>query len=336
MTSIYRPILKIAWQILWRAKYLWFFGLFAVLIGNSGELNLVINNFSSISEGAVSLSGLKELYLKGTFGSFSANARVLLANFNWAALVLLLILLALAIFVIWLSVVSQAGLINGAYKEYHKQPSDFASSFKIGRQNFWRVLGINIIGKFIIYGILLIIGLPLTLMYLRQASETGQLLLILLSFIILIPLAVIISFLVKYAVIFAILKKESVGQAIKSGWQLFIKNWIVSIEMAIILFLVSIAAIIVMILAAIVLTIPLSLLLYIFYALKVQGLLMLVVVLSLALFILLLFWISALLSTYQMISWVLLFDRLTESQVYSKIARLVARWMSRGKKEKTL
>jgi hypothetical protein len=50
MISIYRPILKTAWKVLWRAKYLWFFGFFAVLFGNTGELNLAIQSCIEIGD----------------------------------------------------------------------------------------------------------------------------------------------------------------------------------------------------------------------------------------------------------------------------------------------
>jgi len=331
MTSIYRPILKIAWQILWRAKYLWFFGLFAVLVSNSGELNLIINNFSIVSEQGPFLRNLKLLYSQGVFNNPITNLKELVANFNLSAIILLILFIALFLFLIWLAVVAQAGLVSGAYREYRKQPSGFVSAFKTGRQNFWPVLALNVIGKIVIYGALLIVGLPLVLLYLKQPSETGQLLFVLLSFIILIPLAVIVSFLIKYAIIFVVLKKEKVGQALKSGWRLFIKNWVVTVEMAIILFLISILTGIVMILVTVILAIPLSLLVYIFYILQVEGLLMLAVILALLLLVLLIFWLGTLLSTYQMTCWVLLFDRLTESQVFSKISRLVAGWTSRKK-----
>jgi len=331
MTSIYRPILKIAWQILWRAKYLWFFGLFAVLVANSGEVNLVIDNFSNLAEQGTFLQDLKALYSQEVVGSFGTVFNSLFANFDWSTLVLVVLLLGLFLFILWLAISSQAGLIGGAYKEYRKQPSDFMSAFKIGRQSFWRVLGVNVIGKVIIYGILLIIGLPIVLVYFRQTSDTARLLYMLLAFIILIPLAVIISFLIKYAVIYTVIKKDSVGQAIKNGWKLFIKNWIVSIEMAIILFLVTILVGIVMALAAVVLAIPLALLMYLFYALGISGLMMFTVVFSLILFIVLLIWLGALLSTYQITCWTLLLDRLESGPVFPKIARLLTGLTSRKK-----
>ena len=42
---LYRNILSQAWKITWRSKYLWFFGLFAALLGNGGELEIVFRGF---------------------------------------------------------------------------------------------------------------------------------------------------------------------------------------------------------------------------------------------------------------------------------------------------
>jgi hypothetical protein len=40
--SLYRSILKRAWEISWKFKYLWFFGLFAALLGNGGEFEIIL------------------------------------------------------------------------------------------------------------------------------------------------------------------------------------------------------------------------------------------------------------------------------------------------------
>ncbi len=331
MIPIYRPILKIALQILWRAKYLWFFGFFAALAANSSEVNLLINNFSSVNEQSDSLLGLKDLYASGLTGTFFSRLTEMFANFNANVLVLLLLLLALFIFVLWLAITSQAGLIFGADKEYHKQISNFSTCFKAGRQNFWQVLGLNIIGKLIIVGLMFVLGAPLAWLYLKSTSSTTQFLFVLLSFVILIPLAVIISFIIKYAIIFVVLQKEKVAQSLKSAWKLFIKNWVVSIEMAILLFFVSILAGLAMIVVAIVLAIPLSLLLYLIYAIQIQGFMMIATIIVFITLILILFWIGAMLSTYQMTCWVLLFDKLNSSQVYSKITRFISGLVMRKK-----
>jgi hypothetical protein len=258
MKSVYRPILKVAWQNLWKAKYLWFFGFFAALVGNSGEFNLTINNFSALSDGVASLSSFKELYIKGLAGSFGSNLVGLFTNFSASAIVLIVILLAVLIFLIWLSVSAQAGLLFGAYKEYRKQPSDFASTFRAGRQNFWQILGLNVIGKVVVWGILLVLGLPLVLIYINQSSSVAQTIFIIIAFIVLIPISIIVSFIIKYASIFVVVRKDKIGVALKNSWKLFLENWLVSIEMAILLFLVSIATGIAMVLVGIIFAIPLN------------------------------------------------------------------------------
>ena len=48
--TLYRDIIKEAWQITWRRRFLWFFGLFAVLLGNGGEYEILFQNFDAISD----------------------------------------------------------------------------------------------------------------------------------------------------------------------------------------------------------------------------------------------------------------------------------------------
>ncbi len=334
MTTVYRPILKIAWQIIWRAKYLWFFGFFAAFMASSGELNTVINNFSDLNSGISVLDNISHNLSTGIFSNVFDNLGIFIGSFDLMNVLLLLILLIVLLFFVWLSVVAEAGLIAGAYREYHKQTSNFVLSFKTGKQNFWQVLGLNILGKVIIYLVLLGVSLPFLWAYLKTNSSIWQLILFLLSFIILIPLAAIISFLIKYAVMYVVLRKEKMRQAIKSGWQLFLKNWIVSLEMAILMFLVTVTVGLAMILVAIILAIPLAFILYLLYALNISGSMMVGVVLALIVVALVLFLFGAMLMAYQNTAWVLLFDRLNEGVVYPKITRLIARLMT--KKNKTL
>ena len=46
MMSLYRNILKQSWQTTWRNKYLWFFGIFAVFLGNAGEYKILSYSLS--------------------------------------------------------------------------------------------------------------------------------------------------------------------------------------------------------------------------------------------------------------------------------------------------
>jgi len=329
--SIYRPILKNAWQILWRAKYLWVFGLFAVLIGNNGEVNLAINNYSSIGEQSSFLRDMKLFYSQGMMDNWAMNLKEIFVNFDVISVLTLVGVIIAFLIILWIAVVSQGGLVAGADKEYHRQSTNFSTIFRIGKNNFWKVLGINVLGKVVIFGILLILGIPLALTYIQQASAIGQILFMILSFIILIPLAIIISFLIKFAVMYVIIKKEETSEAIRKSWRLFYKNWIVAVEMAIVLFLFTIAVGLAMFILAMLITLPVSWLLYIFNALQIGNVLLIGILTLLLVFVLLVFWLGALLSTFQHTAWVILFDRLTEGKVYAKILRLFAGRISDNK-----
>ena len=50
--SFYRNILKQAWKITWRNKYLWWLGIFAALLGNGGEFEILFNNAGIVKMGA--------------------------------------------------------------------------------------------------------------------------------------------------------------------------------------------------------------------------------------------------------------------------------------------
>jgi len=324
MVSIYRSVLKIAWQILWRAKYLWIFGLFAVLASNSGEINLVIDNSANITEQGNFLQQLKSVYSQGMLTDIWNNFVGLFSNIGWSSILSIFITLVVFLILVWIIIIAQGALIDGAYKSYRKQASNFVSAFKIGQRRFWKLLGVNVIGKVIVWLVTLIIGFPLALLYLQQTGDVGKFVFVLLSFIILIPIAVIISFLIRYAAIAVVIKKEKVKHAIATAWKLFIKNWIVSIEMAILMFLITIVAGLIMIVCSIILAVPLSFLIYLFLSLNIGGAFLIAVVISIFLFMALLFWIGALLSTFRTTCWVILFDKIDGSQVFSKISRIIA------------
>ena len=91
-------------------------------------------------------------------------------------------------------------------------------------------------------------GLLLTII-LAKDYFTGQTLnpnwysivLFVVSFIIFIPLAVMVSFITRYASCYVVLKNYRFRDSFKLGITLFTKNWLISLEMALALILVSIS-----------------------------------------------------------------------------------------------
>jgi hypothetical protein len=101
----------------------------------------------------------------------------------------------------------------------------------VGQLHLVRVAGVNILGKLAIMVLVALVASPLFLAPFR-ATQFGSSLLL---FFLLLPLTVIVSIVLKYAVNDVVLKGTRVGQAIRNGWQLFASNIGVSLELALLM-----------------------------------------------------------------------------------------------------
>ena len=325
MKYFYRPLLKQAFRLSWENKYLWFFGVFAALLGNSSIFNIPFNRWQYIQNHATFLEALKSLYQGGTLtNTVGSNFTSLFSNFSFSTLLGFLALLAVGLFLIWLIVISQTALVSGAYKLQRKAATNFATDFIVGKRNFWQVLGINLAGQILIYAVLIILSLPFFLAFLKTSSQAFETVLIILSFIIFIPVAWIVAVLVFCAFIFSVAKGTSFKQSLVESWYLFKDNWLISIEMAIVLFLINVAGGIILLLGLLVLSVPFILLGLLFFYLQISPLFWLIVFMGVIFLIILIFLFGALLTVFQTTAWVLLFVRLSEGKVYAKVVRLAS------------
>jgi hypothetical protein len=177
-----------------------------------------------------------------------------------ATIIFLFVLIALAVFLflLWLAVVSQVGLINNSAKiilsDGKKEKTTIKEGFEMGVKKFWQVLGFNLIGASLTCFFAVLVGLPLV--FLTVESGISVFLLYMLLFVIFIPLALIVSFLIKYAICFSVIKKHKFVDSFVSAWRVFAKNWLVSLEMALILFMIDFLVVVVLGLILLILAIP--------------------------------------------------------------------------------
>ncbi|MBI4812596.1 hypothetical protein HY798_04155 [Candidatus Falkowbacteria bacterium] len=326
--SLYRKILAQAWKITWRYKYLWFFGLFAALLGNGGEYEMLARGFNGETDGAV-LPAWQQLADTGVFQARTINNIGSIMKDDPFALIMLtaigLVILLLLCFLVWLAVVSQAALVNNASVYAGDKKSDFKSGLASGIKNFWPVLGLNAASKLIIYLAFLSVGLPIAAAAARSANVSVNLLYIA-AFIILVAVALAVSFIIKYAIAYTVIKGSNFMGAVRSGWQLFVKNWLISIEMAFILFFINFLVGLALVLIILILAVP-----FLFAALMLYKLFYLtgfwaVAVLALILFLAIIILGGAILATFQISSWTGLFMELVNKGGVAKIVRLVEEW----------
>lgn len=229
--KFYTNILKKAWQTVWQHKFLWFFGLFAAFVSQTKEYDLYFKNLQLILK-QENLLNLPAWLLK--FSQLELNVPLIL-----------LALLALLFFIYFIAV-SQGALVAAAWKYENKRSANFSLALKDGHQHFALVTILNIFNKLIIY-------FPFFLLLLFYKSSLSY---ILTSFILLIPLAIFVSFLTTYSINYVVIAKQGLFKAIALAWKLFIANWLVTIEMSLVLFFLSLIVGAGVILAGIVLVAP--------------------------------------------------------------------------------
>lgn len=325
---LYRDILKRSLKITWDHKYLWFFGLFASLLAGTGRFNV---SFSQAPEdwNRNLFSGLAVFFNDGVLkGNFFRGIREYYQQDPVAAsifIVFFLVVVVLGLFLLWLAVVSQAGLNSDAAKIIKSgdkgEKTTIGSGLEVGAKKFWPVLGFNLIAIFFVCLFSALAGLPLVFMPARP--DFDLMLLYTLLFILFIPLALIISFLGKYAVCFSVIKGKKFVDSIIDAINLFGKNWLISIEMALILFFIDFIAVFIVGLALLVLAVP-----YFFAAMAIAmvfspGIFWLSVVLALSLACLFVVLAGSILTTFHMVAWTDIFINLVDKKgSLAKIIRL--------------
>lgn len=315
--SLYRTILSQAWKTTWRHKYLWFFGLFATFLGAGGEYNVLFRGFSGNSEQQI-FPGFQRIAETGVFsGQTLVNIEKIMKNDPFSLLTLLMVFLVvviISIFMIWLSVVSQAALVDNSAKYLANKKVDFKSGIAAGAEKFWPVFGLNLVVKFLVY---LIFGLVGWLVILSAPWPIFALI-----FVIFIVAALSLSFIIKYSVAYVVIKGSGFIESIKNGWRLFINNWLVSLEMAIILFFINLLAGLAVVLIVLTLTIPFMFLVMAVYQVSVTAGFWLMTLLAIVLLLGIIVLSGAVLSVFQISSWTGLFIRLIGKGGTSKIIRI--------------
>lgn len=321
--SFYRLILKQAWKNVFKYKYLWIFGLFAALTaaGGSWEYNVLFNGFGHniIDSSYLYLEKLMAIF--ETIGNLGLGFIVLFKSGILgilSALTVLILSLTLIALVVWLAISSQGALINSLKEiiqgKNDKDNFEFRKNITVGHKNFWPVLAMNIVIKLFITAVFIIISLPLFILVFKNTFIVALIYIIL--FILFIPFATGFSLMMKYAISYQIFEEGGFTKSIKKAYQLFKKNWLISLEMSVVLFIISfLASIVFMILASIVL-VPLFIAGLVLSSFWISYLTILLGIIALIFF-------GTLLSTFQISAWTGLFVELKKANgLLAKLERL--------------
>jgi len=325
MKNFYRQLLKKSYLILKRYKFLWFFGIFAAIMGNGREIQML----SRASEIVPNLPTRVSEW--GVF--FSANTPVDLIKLFWefitlkpsVAIPFVIVLLLVLVFVIWLMMVSQIALVSATDKINASKAVDFSTVFAATHGKVWEVFGLNIFTRLILYTAFILLLLPFSgLLMISNGNMIAIFSITLLAFLVFVPLAIIMNFVLKYGIIYAVIDDEKLWPAFINAWKLFWKEWLVSIEFALIMFVLNILVVIGLFVVLFFLAVPFLALGVMLLTTKLVVLANLAIIVAMILFLGLIVLVSAGFAVFQYSGWTLLFFELKKGKAYPKLLRMIS------------
>jgi hypothetical protein len=326
--TLYKNIIRQAVSIAWKSKYLWFFGFFAAILGNGGEYDFFVRLLIGDTDPTV-LPGLDALLQSQLFtGEGIVNAARFFASDPISAigatLILVMILLLIG-FVVWLVNVSQIAVVDNAASVLSGgEEGGIKKGLEVGMDKFWPVLSFNLILSVVTGVLFLFINWSLMLSINNANYLTGKILYSVL-FLLTIPILMSLSFIFKYSIAYIVIKGQKFRVSLNSGWALFSKNWLVSLEMAFVLFFVNIVSGLLFVLFSLMLATPVFLLVNLAISIKSLFAFWFVISVSITLFIAIFMAFAGILSSFQISAWTTLFMELTGKGAVSKIVRVFSK-----------
>ncbi|MGZ9222034.1 MAG: hypothetical protein ACXW4Q_07990 [Anaerolineales bacterium] len=296
MNFNFGEVLSRAWQIIWKNKVLWIFGVFAGCSRAGGSGGSSGGGGGSGPGGGQPFSELQRVF--DQIGQWISDNPWVIAVF----VILVLVLLVLSIF---LGTIGRIGLIKGTYQaEQGAERLIFGEVFSESMPYFWRVFGLSLL-----IGLLfLLLFLPLIFFGIITAGIGFLCILPLLC--ILIPISWGVMVVIEQANAAIVLEDLGIGDGLRRGWEVVKANIGTMILMALILFIGSAVVGIVLAIPLIVAVAPLV----IGSAAGVERTPLLIFGVCCAVYLPILLILNGILTAYIQSAWTLTFMRLTKPQ----------------------
>lgn len=216
MNFNFGEVLTRAWQIIWKHKILWVFGIFAGCSGGGG------------GGGGGGFSNGNQPF--GEFGRMMERVGDWISENPWIIALFVLALIVFIVLAIFLGTVGRIGLIRGTYQaEQGAESLVFGELFSGSLPYFWRVFGLS----FLVGLAFLIVILPIIAFGVLTAGIGFACLLPLIC--LLIPVGMVVNIIIEQANAAMVLDDLGISDGFRRGWDVFKSNLGPVLIMAIIL-----------------------------------------------------------------------------------------------------
>ena len=254
MNFNFGEVLSRAWQIIWKHKVLWVFGIFAGCSRSGGNFR---GNSGGGGGGNGGVGQLPPEVMR-VFQFIQQN----LVTFIVAGCIIVLLIWAITIF---LSTIGKVGLIRGTFQaEGGTEKLIFGQLFSESMPYFWRVFGLSLIVAIpvlVVFAVLIagLVAFAISASNGNDAAQVGVIGLIPLligCFCLLIPVMFVVGMIIRQAENAIVLEDLPVLPAISRGWEIFRANLGPIILMAIILFILGLVVGLVIAIPILVIVVP--------------------------------------------------------------------------------
>lgn len=321
----YRVLLRDAWRLTKSYKQLWVWGFFASLLGSFGEYEAVGRIFQSISIASGNLQ-LGDSAFSNFYSRALGSGDLLLEIFRGVTkvpteVVLVSIVIVVGfLFLLWLAFTGVIALIAETNRLTRSSKISIADGF-LASQKY-------LLPTVIIYGfgrlLMTLVGTMLILFGLMVLVDVylGTPLLIT-SFILLIPLLLFISFVSRFTVVGIIVKGKTIYHSLVEAVMLARKHWLVTLEVALMLMIISVAVSLLAVIVVVVTTVPLVTTAVVLFEAGRFGLSSAMLFVGVLCVLMPIIVAATFIGTYQWIVWTLLFNYVSKrDSLRSKIIRL--------------
>jgi len=207
----YFGIIKKAYHITIKNKFLWIFGVLIAGIGGG------IASFDP----SLSYDGSSPAMTNAQFEQKIADIWL---NYGSIILIGVAIFLFLGVIFFILNIISQGALIGAVDRIDRGEKTDFKTGLRIGAKNFWRVWGMAIIYLLLILASLCLLIIPAAVLT-AAGSYVLAIIWAVLLFFVCILFWFMISVIAPYSTIVVVLEKLSVWDSLRESLHLFRKKW---------------------------------------------------------------------------------------------------------------
>lgn len=220
----YFGIIKKAYEIIVKHKFLWIFGILAGGYGGLRSFNAGFPNYSYNASGSSS-SGVDGWTKILGHPLTSADIAAFWANWGGLIIGLTIALLVIAILMFVLNLISQGALVGSVEKISKDQKSNFKDGFRLGAKQFWRIWAVAIIYLLMILVSLCIWIIPTCVLVITGVSVIAAIWGILFFFVSL-AFWILIGLISPYSLRVVVLEKFGIWQSIRESLHFFRDNWV--------------------------------------------------------------------------------------------------------------